>query len=253
MILNLNKKPFSLIELLIVIAIFLILASLLTGSLNKMITQSRAIHDAGMLRALYKGLCLYHDDNGRLPLSQSRGNRDNNWDWDTWMLKIAGYLNENFDKDNITNEDKQNFISAHNDVDITTAEPWNGNQIYTNFGTTEGCMPWRSNTNGFYGVRLSEINRPHQFVTLMDSKMISERNNISNYMSWGKFRSWWFNSWTWCTADKYENRNLSMPLEDSSIYIDFRHNNKNNFIFADGHVESLEPFDVKFMYFSNSY
>jgi type II secretory pathway pseudopilin PulG len=242
-----------LIELLVVISIFLILASLLTSSLNKMVNQGRALHDSGRLRSLYKALVLYHDDNTRFPLSQSRGVRENNWDWDTWMIKLAYYFNDNFDKRNIKVTDKANFLSAHNDVDIKNASPWNENTISTNFGTIEGFMPWRANTWGFYGLVSTDIKRPHQFVALMDTKMRLERNNTSSYMVWGEFRSWWWHTWTWCDADKAKNSDVTIPIDDSMYYIDFRQNNKNNFIFSDGHVESLDPFDVKYMYFSNNY
>lgn len=218
-----------------------------------MVNQGRALHDAGTLRSLYKGLVFYHDDHKRYPLSQSRGSRENNYDWDTWMIKIAYYFNDSFDKRNISIQDKQNFVSAHNDVDITKMSPWNENRLETNFGTIEGFMPWRANSWNFHGLVSTDIKRPQQFVALMDTEMRPERNNTGHYMTWGKFRSWWWHTWTWCDSDKVENRDVTIPINDLMNYIDFRQNNKNNFIFADGHVESLDPFDVKFKYFTNQY
>ena len=100
-----NKKGFTLIEMLVVIAIIALLAALIVPGVNRSLERARAGKCANQMRQFYQGMIMYaNDNNGRLPSVMSEsgmsytdpvsGERiSGRFLWPgTWPFAIAEYL-----------------------------------------------------------------------------------------------------------------------------------------------------------------
>lgn len=87
-----GKVCFSLLELLVVMAVVMILVTWLSSSLNKMTERSRQVHCFGNLRAMGQTVGVYVENNDEVFMNHRRGNHFN---WHDHLMDL-GMKEESF-------------------------------------------------------------------------------------------------------------------------------------------------------------
>lgn len=224
--LEMKKKGFTLVELLVVISIIALLLSILMPSLQKAREQARAVVCKSRLKQLSLVIEFYKEANNNyiLPrydkvLAEMIKNGQSSAPKGTqyWTNRLTTYKYIDFDSRNIF------FCPSHIPRNYEEAESKLGNS-WDNVGCTFGMRDWygpgESTNNEIYSPHKFDVIRsPSDFFLLADS--------------------------IWNTANPVYNLSQSymIGLGDStgnSGRIHVRHNKKASTLFADGHVESLK-------------
>ncbi len=147
-------KKFSLIELLVVVAIIAILASLLLPSLKKAREKSKSAVCKSNLHQLGLGVSMYADDNeGRIPYSGNFTGTNQRW-WNK-VLKDFGYIPET--------EAAMTCPSLPYPGDWTTRN-------YNTYGAPRlAGRTGEISITGFSGFSITEVESPSEFFWYADS------------------------------------------------------------------------------------
>jgi prepilin-type processing-associated H-X9-DG protein/prepilin-type N-terminal cleavage/methylation domain-containing protein len=216
-----RKEAFTLIEMLVVIAIIALLASLIVPAVSNSIARAKSIACASNLRQLGLAFQMYtiNPSNGsnRLPAPAPSTAKP-------WFVAISPYLQEQAGgaKD-LTNTYKcPVYANLRQDIQGTTS--WDqlgyGMNIYLEGSASTG-WPWYPEPGALnYGYRISEIRNPTQTILLADQASWNwgiRKDQLASQSSSGKY------------YDKEEGKLRG-----------FRHGKTANFLFVDGHVASLD-------------
>ncbi len=254
------KKPFSLIEMLIVISIFLILGTLLQPSLLSMQKQAESVVCKGNLKVISGAAALQLEDyNGFLNpagyvYNTSRPEINNPYmRIDGYILNPIGsmgqYLNSDISNDNFNQHYRDmnkseyftDFKCPSNDfedgkdfvVTLAGSRAPDGTRIFrtprnhTSYGLNGGFLGIPSNDNQSKASgEIRKVSDP--------SKMMHMGEMYSNNRQWAVLAAWL----------------EFMTLEDSykahtGNRLDWeRHDNSMNILFADAHVESVDFYEM---------
>ncbi len=213
-----RKNSFTLIELLVVVAIIAVLVAILLPALSQARMTAKRIVCKTNLRQMYVGWNMYADDNnGRLAPTYFKW-PERNWWAGFWPYRYYGYIHS------VTIE-KPFWSSVWERTPLCCPSAKNDPSVYYYPGITYAA-------NDFLGGR---YNNAGQLVTrgtnpLDDSGFtISSINFPSLVMIW---------------VDAGMSGRTSLDQSNPYPYVftaSLRHGGKANFVFADGHAESLDP------------
>lgn len=230
---------FTLIELLIVIAIISILAALLLPALNKARESGRQASCMSNLRQYGMVFQLYLDNNNGWYMYDKPSSPVAGWCW--WILENQGYLNwQRVKLADGSYHRKHQLTCPRWPAPDGTLEANSGGISYNLNGTADyqggGLMGVVKGADGFYhGLKISAIRRPSALVTLGEREQPERKDSVQPYLSG---RS--------CLAISAMPRNSS--LDGFRLQLD-AHGRNSNLLFADGHVKTLDYDAVYFKYF----
>ena len=196
-----NLKSFSLIELLVVVAIIGILSSILLPSLGKSRLKAQMSLCKNNLKQLYVTKVLFADDNdGNIPFSTPviGGFPNTNGRWWTHALHGGGYVK--------WTEAAMSCPSLPYEVDWTS-------QSYVTYGAPRSGGRTGEITSPYVGFKLTEVELPSEFFWYADS---AKTDNSGTLHQWNNF----------------------LYHSEANQRIHTRHDEAANLWFADGHVSS---------------
>lgn len=198
---------FTLVELLVVISIIALLASILLPSLNKAMKTAQKIKCANKFKQIYTASSMYVNDNsGNWPVKENTGGNDK-----FWSMKVGIYLQPN----GTTLSIQKFFLCPSVDIPIDTA---NWNQIDYAFNYYILFYPdFASSSIGENYKRLQRaIGNFSKTMYCMDGARISGHQYIT-----------------------------VTPPQDPAYYSRiFIHMNQSNICFFDGHINSQKQIDI---------
>ncbi|MDD7985105.1 prepilin-type N-terminal cleavage/methylation domain-containing protein [Lentisphaera marina] len=199
-------KKFSLIELLVVVAIIGILASLLLPTLKEARKKSKSAVCKSTIGQLGVSAYMFADDNdGRIPVSGAAGSFPNTpGRWWTHALNGGGYVK--------WTEEAMSCPSLPYEGD------WLNDTNYVTYGAPRLGGRTGEITSPYSGFKLTEVESPSEFFWYSDSAKKSD----GVIHQWNNYEYW------------YKNNNG----KSSGLRIHNRHSEKANLWFADGHVSS---------------
>lgn len=229
-------RGFTLIELLVTVAIIGLLASLLVPAVNRSIHTGRSAACLSNMRTIGSTLSiLIVDEDGRLP---GRGSLYSNGAGASWQDVLNKWA---FDNGSRTTAPLQVLGDRPEPRKMycPAMKPWGTATRYPRAYVMNAYLvpavknnpqaePQKPEYNGIYkydpGLRISKIPRPSQTIYLMES----ERNGdyVEPSTPYGQLTLG-----NGSNAPRWATSNLNWA---------FRHNNRGNFLYVDGHVESLD-------------
>ncbi len=235
-----DKHKFTLIELLIVVAIIAILAGLLLPALNLAKEKARAIKCVNNLKQCNLAIISYgHDYKEISPLTYKLGTADNNWNWFTMMCIFPygrGPGKPPFVAKYLTNPDAAYCPSS---------SPASLKEFQRPF-TYEGGGGDNPQT---YGVYLSYATNLHTGDEQPKPTNISAEgdNYYGNSIYYNRLR---YPSTHFIMSDSSSGKETGcLPLQKaSSGMIRMRHARRANTAMADGHVEPLDAKGFRSVY-----
>jgi len=201
-----GRTGFTLIELLVVIAIIALLASMLLPALSKAREMARSVKCISNLKQFGTANMMYAADNdGWLPYNPGQTETYTLWDND-----LTPYLNY----DMANRETRKDYSIFHC--------PSGGKAYYSQWPHRARGYAYngyiRANEGGI--ARLSKIQTPSNTVLMTDFSLGASYNYVEGF--------------TYMKSNNY----VEVNAYANSVYIAFRHSERCNVLFADGHVSS---------------
>ena len=204
-----KKSEFTLIELLVVIAIIAILAGMLLPALNKAREKARATTCKNNFKNAGSAIMMYANDYNDYILPMHTGSSygiNSNIYW----MQFLGQLNLGYPKFKLA-RNMQPYMCPSVTGDATV------------FNARSGFQSWgfnrRINTYNTWSdlQKLNRLKMPSSALCMADVVDAADGDFTYGQYLWD-----------------------SIPSNNTTAKIDFRHGNKSNLLFYDGHVESLE-------------
>ena len=213
-----RKIAFTLIELLVVVAIIAVLVAVLLPALARARLTSQRLVCKTNLKQMYVGWCMYADDNnGRLAPTYFKW-PTGNWWAGFWPYRYTGYIHS------VTIQNPF-WSKLWEKTPLCCPSAKNDAFVYYYPGITYAA-------NDFLGGR---YNNTGQLVTRGSNPVADSRFTISSIN---------FPSLVMIWVDAGLSGRTSLDQSNPYPYVytaSLRHGGKANFVFADGHSESLEP------------
>jgi len=261
------RGGFTLIELLVVIAIIAILGTLAFGFVKNAYRQGLRAKCAGNLKTLGVGVLNYaQDNNGKLP---TRSQFENGVKL-TWADIAVSYLDGTPIKAMSLAQSK-NYGCPCTVCTDAVRMAWNLPGWSIGYGINPNFEDWDPpNSRPAAQVRLAAIARPSQIIYAADAAVKQNCQTVGFLNYWGKYRAVRTTSgvltpipgrfseanadkaideaaWRESEGSMFEERLPAWEFSDSLIGrpVDARHNGLINWLFVDGHVETLRPEQIK--------
>ncbi len=206
-----KRQGFSLIELLVVIAVIAILAAILIPVADSVLTNARQAKGAEQLRQIGIALQCYAQENNQNYPSVAVDSVP--WDREALSAYLANY----------SSAGSPSFDGGGNAESI---DEWKVRRAYSAGGAMFGVTKWNQAINTSKPRPVLSIQNPTDAVLIFDAR-VTWHGLCRDGTDWGRFSS--------------DVQNASL---DGNKYIDYRHNGKAQFFFADMHVEALTPQEV---------
>lgn len=219
---NNKQEIFTLVELLIVIAIIAILASLLMPALKKARGKAKEISCASKLKQMSKSLYLYSDDsNGFLPQATTPAVK-----WaPQWCRQLGAYMGVRDASETSGNnadiadlQKKPYFVCpAEKELDDIACPGWG----ITNYAYSVWAGDYVAATSVYRTIKLAAVNNSSNKIIIMDAPG-SFATSINSGWTWGYYKF----------ANNYGN-SLNLALQIAPP----RHDNGTNLLYVDGHAQ----------------
>lgn len=225
-----GQRAFSLIELLVVVAITAVLAAVVIATLGAIREQARLSRGVANLKQIGNALHLYAVDNdGKLPYSWKQNVSD-------WGLEVSGYIQESGTR-------YSNSNAYRSEVFTDPSATIDGGTLH--YSAHQLLMPTYSTNNYNDQVKIASIQNPSELVIVADSAQ------KDSGMSPAGLRPSYFKL---TSAGFGGDLGDTVPLEDNkdgNAYAgNVRYRMKNNtaakFLFVDGHVEVINMGELKY-------
>lgn len=244
---------FTMVEVLVVILIISVLAVLGFSGFQRARESVQMAANIENLRNLGNVVLLLQEDNGALPLGY-------NWaTGESWATLVVAQVTGG--------SAKQDKIVLAPTVEDTIPPQLNSETI-SNYAVNPMIFPDNTSQGGTavmkYRVTSLKLSRPHEQILLGDSLPRSAGTKYGHSMIiwWGLRGAPTGNSWANppVANPATSGRAITLPKGIAKFKFDsggglpaFRNRGKGHFLFADGHVESLAPSDLKQKHFAISY
>ncbi|CAN5530532.1 DUF1559 domain-containing protein [soil metagenome] len=226
-------KGFTMVELLVVVAIIGTLASLVISSYGGVMRKAKETKCVSNLRQVASGLMLYvGENNGRLPSATiDKDDPDAPINPVTglkitadymWSKQLGPYLPQKSDS----------LTSAQNKVFVCPAASYQGyanSAISTTYNSSSTLFYFSNSStlgtaSALEGRRMSTVQYPAKTILVAEGKLAVGATSpaCSSSVRWDQ-----------AAAD------LGQAAPADTIYLDYRHGNKMNVVYGDGHVGSL--------------
>ena len=218
-------KGFSMVELLVVVAIIGTLASLVISSYGGILRKAKETKCISNLRQVGSGLMLYVSENdGTFPRATIKKNTpDNPLNADLMWSKLLGpYLP--LQTTSLTAPQNRVFVcpaanyDGYANSEISTTYASSSTLYAFDTATTLG-----SATSG-PGRKLSTVEKPSQTIVVTEGKLAVGATSpaCSSTVRWDQAAT-----------------DLGQGAPADAIYLDYRHGNKMNVVYGDGHIGTL--------------
>ena len=223
-----NRRAFTLIELLIVIAVIVILAAMLLPALAKSKLSAQSAACKSNLRQLGLATELYWDDNDGNCFQTASGitNSGQLW-WFGWIGSGA----EGHRAFTLSTGVLFPYLDG-NDVRLCPSPVWNSPQFKLKGTNVIFSYGYNNALSAQTPMTVGKISKPVETALFADAAQVNDFQtyNGSNLHNHPMFEEWWYltvNTNTWSSAI-YPNGH-------------FRHSQKANVMFVDGHADLEKP------------
>ena len=221
-----NGKGFTLVELLVVIAVIAILAGLLLSALTRAKQKALSVSCANKLRQMVLALGMYIHDNNAFPYYSYEYYSNYTACFDSWFTTLSPYYPIKWDNGNYHCPTYHGLIYQGGSLSPSGSYAyncWGTGKIFVDESLGLGGMDIVGGTG--VAVRASQVKAPSQLFALGDARGFSEAERLPGERLDGVC----FDMMGLFAGQYYQFLN-------TSEYQPFRHGKGFNFAYCDGHV-----------------